>query len=82
MGRLRYGVRRTPIPSPIKFLAHYMLQLACRDIGMDCDFIATGETKEEVMQKGTEHSMKEHGMKEEDMTDEMKEKIMAAIKPV
>ena len=49
---------------------------------MDCDFIATGETKEETIQKGNEHAMKEHGMKEEDMTAEMKEKIMAAVKPI
>lgn len=29
-----------------------MKTLACREAGFDCDFIVTGETEEEIFQKG------------------------------
>ena len=29
--------------------------LACRDAGVDCDFVARGETEEEVLAEGTKH---------------------------
>jgi len=36
--------------------------LACRDMGADCDFQATGETVEEVMQKAGQNAAEAHGM--------------------
>lgn len=47
-------------------------------MGMDCDFVATGETKEEVIAKEDEHGKQAHGMGE--MTEEQKQTAMAAIK--
>jgi predicted small metal-binding protein len=33
-----------------------MLKFACKDAGMDCDYIATGESVEEVKQKAFAHA--------------------------
>jgi len=58
-----------------------MKTLACREAGFDCDYIVTGETKEEeIFQKGGEHAMKDHEMKEEDITPEFKEKLRGLIR--
>lgn len=38
--------------------------LKCRDVGVDCDFEATGETEDEVMQKAAQHAKEAHGMDE------------------
>lgn len=57
-----------------------MKKLACRDVGIDCDFVITGETEEEVMQKGGEHGKKAHGYTDADFTPEMMAKVKAAIK--
>lgn len=44
----------------------------------ECDFVVTGETKEEVMMKAAEHGMQVHGMSEADMAGK-KDAAMAAI---
>jgi predicted small metal-binding protein len=44
-----------------------MKTLSCRDAGCDCDYIAKGETEEDVMKDATQHGMKEHGKTEQDM---------------
>ncbi len=31
-------------------------RLSCRDVGVDCDFVACGTTEEEVMGKVPEHA--------------------------
>jgi predicted small metal-binding protein len=36
--------------------------LACRDVGMNCDFKTQGNTEQEVMQKVSEHAKKAHNM--------------------
>jgi predicted small metal-binding protein len=52
-----------------------MLTVSCREVGVDCDYVAKGETEEEIMKNAGEHAVKDHGYKEEDiMTPEMKEK--------
>ena len=51
---------------------------SCRDMGVDCDFIANGETAEEVMQKCAEHAQTEHGLTQ--LLPELAVKVMAAIK--
>jgi predicted small metal-binding protein len=38
--------------------------LRCRDAGVDCDFVARGETVEEILQKAAEHGREDHDMKE------------------
>lgn len=35
-----------------------MKALACRDIGVDCDFVARGKTMDEVIKKAEEHAKK------------------------
>lgn len=63
-----------------------MYSLSCKDLGMEkCNYVATGDTKEEVMEMASEHAMKAHPkeMKEkaEKMSkEEMNEAMMGAIK--
>ena len=49
----------------------------CREVGVDCDFEARGETEEEVIQKCAEHAQTDHGMKE--LPEELRAKVRAAI---
>jgi predicted small metal-binding protein len=51
----------------------------CRDVGVDCDFEARGETEREVLKKCAEHARKEHGMGS--MPTELAAKVKAAIHP-
>jgi len=58
-----------------------MLSLACRDAGVkDCDYVAKGETEDELWKDGTEHVIKVHGMKAEDVTPEFKDSHRPYIK--
>jgi predicted small metal-binding protein len=51
-----------------------MLTVSCREVGVDCDYVAKGETEEEIMKNAGEHAVKDHGYKQEDiMTPEMRE---------
>ncbi len=38
--------------------------LSCREMGVECDFIARGKTVDEVLEKAKEHGKKVHDMKE------------------
>ena len=49
--------------------------LSCKDMGMSDDFVAKGETKEEVMGKMTEHAMTEHKDMMDKMSDTEKEEM-------
>ena len=37
--------------------------LRCRDLGLDCDFEACGETTEEVLKTAVDHARAIHGLK-------------------
>ena len=52
-----------------------MKRLACRDIGLYCDYIIKGETEEEIMRNAVQHAWEIHAIKPEEMTSEMKAKI-------
>ena len=39
-----------------------MKELRCRDAGLDCDFVAQGESVDDVMQKAVVHGSVEHQM--------------------
>jgi len=52
--------------------------MSCRDAGPDCDFVARGETDEEVMGQVAEHARTAHGM--EEVPPELAEKAKAAIR--
>ena len=40
-----------------------MKTLKCKDVGVDCDFVASGKSEEEVLKKAAEHARKDHGIK-------------------
>ena len=52
--------------------------LKCRDVGVDCDFVARGASVDEVMQKAQEHARTDHGF--ETIPTELAEKAKAAIR--
>jgi predicted small metal-binding protein len=43
--------------------------LACRDSGVDCDFVARGETEEQVLAEGIKHVKEVHGYTDEQVND-------------
>ncbi len=52
--------------------------LACRDVGIDCDWHACAETEEEVLAQAAEHAREDHGITE--FSDEMIAKTKEAVK--
>ena len=63
-----------------------MEQFACKSLGLECDFVATADTKEELMAKvmahgGTVHADLMAGMNEEKMA-EFGQSLEAAIQTV
>ena len=50
----------------------------CRDVGVNCDFVAHGETEQEVLQQCAEHARTAHGMSE--IPAELATKVRAAIR--
>jgi predicted small metal-binding protein len=54
--------------------------ISCRDVGVDCDFEATGDTAEEVMQKCAAHAKSAHGMDE--IPAELAAKVESALRDV
>ncbi|GAG65512.1 unnamed protein product [marine sediment metagenome] len=55
--------------------------MACRDVGVDCSYVAHGETEEELMADIAKHGKEVHGYTEEQLEDpEMMKKVKAAIK--
>ena len=43
--------------------------LACRDAGVDCPYVARGETEEEVLKEGIKHVKETHGYTDEQLSD-------------
>ena len=56
---------------------HMSKIVSCRDVGMDCDFVARGETDVEVLRQCVEHARSEHGM--DQIPPELAAKVKAAI---
>ena len=55
--------------------------LACRELGMDCDFVARGETEEDLMRVGAEHGRQVHAMTDEQMSDpQLQQRIRSLIR--
>ena len=57
--------------------------LACKDAGVDCPYVARGETEEEVLQEGAAHVKAVHGYTDEqvrapEFLEESKKLIKAA----
>ena len=51
--------------------------LKCRDVGMDCDFVARGGSEQEVLQQAAEHAKRDHGIPE--ITPELASQVKAVI---
>ena len=49
----------------------------CREVGVDCDFEARGQTEQEVLQKCAEHAKSAHGMDE--IPADLAAKVQASI---
>lgn len=54
--------------------------MKCREVGLDCDFVAQGDTEEQVMTKVAAHAKQDHGM--QTIPDEVVAKVKAAIHDV
>ena len=56
-------------------------KLACKDMGIDCNYVAKGKTENELMKKAIKHGKKVHGYTDEQLNDhEMMKKVKALIK--
>ncbi len=56
-------------------------KLACRDTGVDCSYVARGETMEQLMADAGKHGKEVHGYTDEQLkSPEMMAKIKAAVK--
>jgi predicted small metal-binding protein len=51
--------------------------ISCRDVGVDCDFTARGETAEDVMSAYTSHAKETHGF--DSISPEFAEELEAAM---
>lgn len=51
--------------------------LTCREVGMDCDFVARGNSEEEILAQAAVHAQKDHGFT--DIPPEVLEKVKASI---
>ena len=55
--------------------------LACKDMGIDCPFVARAETEEELMPIVSKHGKEVHGYTDEQlMSPEMMGKVKTAVK--
>lgn len=56
-------------------------KLACKDTGVDCPYVARGNTFEEAMENGVKHGKEVHNYTDEQLNDpEMMKKVKAAVK--
>ena len=54
-----------------------MKMMRCRDVGVDCDFEARGETTEDILRQCVVHARDAHGISE--IPPELAEKVKSAI---
>ncbi len=56
-----------------------MLKFACRDLGVDCNFVATGESVEEVKKQAFEHAGVVHADMLKAMSEDEQAQMIAAV---
>lgn len=56
------------------------MEIHCRDMGADCDFVARGESLEEVLAAGADHGQAVHSI--EEITPEMMERVQQVVRSV
>jgi predicted small metal-binding protein len=44
-----------------------MFVLACRETGLDCDFVVRGNTRKELLKNGADHFINQHGIDAKDI---------------
>ena len=54
--------------------------LKCREVGLDCNFVARADTEEEIMKQIAEHAITTHGVK--DMPEEVVVRVRSVIRDV
>ena len=55
--------------------------LACKDLGVDCSYVAEGKNMKDLMNKAVKHGKKVHGYTDEQLKDpELLKKVKAAVK--
>ncbi|HXS60965.1 MAG TPA: DUF1059 domain-containing protein [Candidatus Sulfopaludibacter sp.] len=47
-----------------------MIRLSCKESGLECEYIAEGKTKDEVLRNLSEHAVNTHGMKAIDIYEQ------------
>jgi predicted small metal-binding protein len=52
--------------------------ISCRDVGVDCDFVARGETEQDILQQCSEHARTAHNMNE--LPVDLAEKVRNSIR--
>jgi predicted small metal-binding protein len=50
--------------------------LHCRDAGMDCDYVARGETNDDIKRQAADHARTAHGMS---VTPQLEQRIESLI---
>lgn len=55
-----------------------MKEVSCRDLGMADDFVARGDTEEDVMRKMEQHAREVHGM--DQLDEELRRQIRENIR--
>lgn len=53
-----------------------MYSLSCKDLGPKCNYVATAESREEVMDMARDHFMKAHPKESKEKMDEMSKEEM------
>jgi predicted small metal-binding protein len=53
-----------------------MKDMHCRDAGMNCDFVARGNTEKEILDQASQHAQQAHSMK---MTPDMEQQVRGLI---
>jgi len=57
------------------------MTLACKDMDIDCDYVARGESKEDLMEVAVKHAKEVHKYTDEQLKDPgLMEKIEAVVK--
>jgi predicted small metal-binding protein len=54
--------------------------LKCREVGLDCNFVARADTEEEIMQQVAEHANTTHGV--QDMPEDVIARVRGVIHDV
>jgi len=52
-------------------------EIRCKDAGMDCNFVARGQSDDEVMKVAAEHGKQKHGMSQ--ITPDLQQKMKSLI---